>query len=150
MSARESARRCEHGSISPLVIGIAVIGLLVLGVLTDSTRAFLAQRTLVRLADSSALAAASSLDAAAYYEGRSLTWMPIDDGKAGQIARNWVYQAASKNNRLLNLRMTSLVIDGGRVRLTLAAETRMGFVISVFRRQVLSLSATATAASRRS
>lgn len=150
MSAHESGRRCEHGSVSPLIIGIALIGALLLGVLTDSAHAFLMQRTLVRLADSSALVAASSLDEAAYYEGRSLTWMPVDDGKANRIAQNWIRQAASRNHRLLNLRMTSLVIASGRVRLSLAAETRMGFLPSILHRQILALRATASATSRRS
>ncbi len=150
MSTRKSGRRREHGSVSPLIIGIALIGALLLGVLADSAHAFLMQRTLIRLADSSALAAASSLDEAAYYEGRSLTWMPLDDGKANRIARNWIRQATNKNNGLLNLQMTSLVVASGRVHLTLTAETRMGFLRSILHRQTLSLRATASAASRRS
>jgi hypothetical protein len=146
---KQAQERREHGSISPLIIGTLLIGALLLGVIADSSRMFLAHRELTRVADSTALAAASALDVSAYYSRGSSGAMPLDSDKASQVAWNWIAQTRSSNSQLTSLRLVSLTVEGGRVRLTLAGEVPGGILYRIGRSQYVTLSATASALSLR-
>ena len=77
--------RNERGSLSVLVIGLALVTMAVMGVAVDGTRAFLFRRTLQNHADAIALAAAAELDTGAYYSsgGREVR---LDRTGAGRVA----------------------------------------------------------------
>lgn len=139
----------ERGSLSPLIIGALLIGALLLAVVSDSARVFLAHRQLVRLSDSTALAAASALDVGAYYSGRSTAIMPLDRDRAWQIAQAWVAQSPKANTQLLGLQISSLIIDGGEVKVTLLARASETFFHGIGRSHLVTLTASAAALSRR-
>lgn len=58
--------RDEQGQASVLLIGVLMIGLMFVGLAVDGARMFTARRDLQNVADSAALAGASSLDEAQY------------------------------------------------------------------------------------
>ncbi|MGZ4678041.1 MAG: pilus assembly protein TadG-related protein [Acidimicrobiia bacterium] len=58
--------RDERGQASALLVGVLLLGLMVAGLGVDGARMFTARRDLQNVADSAALAGASSLDEAAY------------------------------------------------------------------------------------
>ncbi len=59
-------RRGESGQASALLVGVLLIGLMVAGLAVDGARMFTARRDLQSVADSAALAGASSIDEDAY------------------------------------------------------------------------------------
>lgn len=81
--------RDDRGSVTPLVI--AFVGILagLLGVITDSSAAFLARRSVVAAADGAALYAAGAVDRERLYDG-SLTRLPLDRGLAAGRARTYL------------------------------------------------------------
>jgi len=139
----------ERGSLSPLIIGALLIGALLLAVVADSARVFLAHRELVRLSDSTALAAASALDLSAYYSGRSPGMMPLDSDRAWQIAQAWVGQSPRSTSHLQNLQITSLIVETGRIEVTLSAQVPEAFFYGIGRSRSVTLSASAAAFSKR-
>lgn len=139
----------EQGSISPLIIGALLIGALLLAVVADSSRVFLAHRELVRLSDSTALAAAGALDIGAYYSGYSAGSMPLDRARAWQIAQGWVAQCPLSSSALQGLQITSLVVEGDKVKVTLTARVSEAFSYGLGRPGSISINATATASSAR-
>ena len=114
---RGSGRKSEGGSISPLIIGAVLIGALLLGVIADSARVFLVHRELVRLADSTALAAATALDLTSYYSTGSNGSMPLDRDGAWQIARRWVAQGQSSESQIQNVQISSFAVNNGRINI---------------------------------
>lgn len=68
-SFREQAvkLRGQSGQATVLVIGLSLVTFAAAGIAVDGTRAFLFRRTLQNIADSTAVAAASEIDTAAYY-----------------------------------------------------------------------------------
>jgi uncharacterized membrane protein len=56
----------EAGSVTGLLVGVVLLLAMVVGLAVDGTRLFVARRDLQRLADSAALAGASSIDEARY------------------------------------------------------------------------------------
>lgn len=67
MSARR--RLGERGQVAVMVIGLGFVAAAVVGVAVDGTRAFIHRRSLQNAADAAALAAASEVDARAFYLG---------------------------------------------------------------------------------
>lgn len=59
-------RRAERGQASVLLIGVLMVGLMFVGLAVDGARMFTARRDLQNVADSAALAGASSLDESQY------------------------------------------------------------------------------------
>ncbi len=70
--------RSQRGQASVLLIGILLIGLMFVGLAVDGARMFTARRDLQNVADSAALAGASSLDEGVYRasEGRDVRLDP--------------------------------------------------------------------------
>lgn len=62
----------ERGQASVLLIGVLMIGLMFVGLAVDGARMFTARRDLQNVADSAALAGASSLDEAQYRSNAGL------------------------------------------------------------------------------
>lgn len=148
MKRGETAK--ERGSLSPLIIGALLIGALLLAVIADSARVFLAHRDLVRLSDSTVLAAARALDVGAYYAGRSTGNMPLDRDRAWQIAQAWIRQSPKSNSQLQDLQISSLIIERGQVTVTLTARISEAFFYGIGRSHFVTLSASAAAFSQRS
>jgi len=139
----------ERGSLSPLIIGVLLIGALLLGVIADSGRVFLAHRELIRLTDSAVLAAANALDSESYYLGPSTSYMPLDQNQAHQIAQTWIDQGRRINSQLQNLQIDSLKIENGKISLVLSAEVVEAFFYGLGGSRVVSLRESSSAISRR-
>ena len=60
-------RRGERGSITPLVIGFAIVLVMLVGVVVDASAAFLKRQQLNSLADAAALAATEGLEGEQVY-----------------------------------------------------------------------------------
>lgn len=91
-----STRAGDEGAITLLVIGYAAIALVLLVVGIDTSKVFLAQRTLSAAADSAALAAAQGVDRQAVYAGalRCGARLPLDPHRADALAATSVDDAA--------------------------------------------------------
>jgi uncharacterized membrane protein len=139
----------ERGSISPLIIGALLIGSLLLGVISDSSRLFLAHRELVRFADSTALASAGALDVGAYYARVTSGSMPLDREVAGRIAQTWVTQKRALGSQIQNLRLVALIVESGRVSITISGQVPGGFLYRIGRSEYVTLTASSSAASIR-
>lgn len=139
----------ERGSISPLIIGSLLIGSLLLGVISDSARLFLAHRELVRIADSTALASAGALDVGAYYVRATSGSMPLDRDAAGRIARTWLTQKSATASQIKNLQLVSLIVESGRVSVTISGRVPGGFLYRIGRSEYVTLTASSAAASVR-
>lgn len=139
----------ERGSISPLIIGAVLIGALLLGVIADSARVFLVHRELVRLADSTALAAATALDLNSYYSTGSVGSMPLDRDGAWQIAQRWVAQSRSSTSHVQNVQISSFAVEMGTIQITLAADVPERDFYAIGRSHVVTISASASASSVR-
>jgi uncharacterized membrane protein len=148
-SMKPNRMRNERGSISPLVIGALLIGALLLGVIADSSRLFLAHRELVRLADSTALAAAGALDAGAYYSHGDSGVMPLDRDRAWQIAQSWVSKTYASGSQLTSLQLVSLIVESGRVSITLSGQVPGGFLDHIGRSRYVTFTASSSALSLR-
>lgn len=76
-------RRDERGTITPLIIGFAVVIILGIVLVVDSTAAYLQRQSLDNLADGAALHAADQGAAGlAYSEGVAGQALPVDAGSA--------------------------------------------------------------------
>ena len=146
---RGSGIKSERGSISPLIIGVVLIGALLLGVIADSARVFLVHRELVRLADSTALAAATALDLNSYYSTGSVGSMPLDRDGAWQIAQRWVAQSQSSESQIQNVQISSFAVEAGTINITLSANVPERGFYSIGRSHVVTISGSASASSVR-
>lgn len=71
-------RRGERGSITPLILGFALVLMLLVTVVHATSTVFLTRRALVAAADGMASAAADSLDESGYYARPGATVLPLD------------------------------------------------------------------------
>jgi len=76
--------RPERGQVSVLIIGFAIILILAVGVVVDSSSAYLQRQSLDNLADGAALAAADEVRGDPLYTGGLYDRVPIDPEIAGQ------------------------------------------------------------------
>ena len=146
---RGAGFKFERGSISPLIIGAVLIGALLLGVIADSARVFLVHRELVRLADSTALAAATALDLTSYYSTGSNGSMPLDRDRAWQIAQRWVAQSQSSESQIQNVQISSFAVNNGRINITLSADVPEHDFYAIGSSHVVTIGASASASSVR-
>jgi uncharacterized membrane protein len=81
--------REEDGQVLVLTLFLAVVLLLFVTVVVDTSAAFLGRRALAGDADAAALAAAQSVDLDAYYAGRATADLPlagVSDAVTGYVA----------------------------------------------------------------
>jgi Flp pilus assembly protein TadG len=76
----------ERGQVTVLVIGLAVVAAAVVGVAVDGTRAFIHRRSLQNAADAAALAGASEIDPASFYEAGGQA-LELEAARAERAAR---------------------------------------------------------------
>lgn len=95
MRARAAALRrgCarDDGQLTILVLGFAVILLMLVALVTDASKIFLAQRSLSGAADAAAVAGANAVDESAVYTGQAgdalpLTSRSVRDAVDGYVA----------------------------------------------------------------
>ena len=74
----------ERGQVSVLIVGFAIILILGVGVVVDSSAAYLQRQSLNTLADGAALAGADEVRGQPVYSGGLVDRIPIDPQVAGQ------------------------------------------------------------------
>ncbi len=79
--------RDDRGSVLVLLLGFAVLALVLVGVVADLSKVFLAKRALASTADGAAIAAAQAIDLEALYTGAADPGtLPIDSRSAAAAA----------------------------------------------------------------
>ena len=109
--------------ISP---GLA-ISLLALIVGIDASAAFLQRRSLVALADASALAGAQGIDLDSYYRQGASGATSLDEGSVAARVTGFVAQA----DAIEGLRLERVVTDGRSVTVRLSAPLRLPFLSAI-------------------
>jgi len=85
--------RDEQGQASVLLVGVLLIGLMFAGLAIDGARMFTARRDLQNVADSAALAGASSLDEGAYRKSAGVD-VQLDSAAARQAVNEVLTQSS--------------------------------------------------------
>ncbi len=134
-----ATRRGDDGQLLLLVLGCTLIVALLLTVVVDASRVFLAQRALSGAADAAALAGADAVDEAAFYDhsddvadgggaGEVRELVPLDDAAARQAVDGYV-TAAGLPARFEDLVVSTALGSGGTsVTVTCSARVRLPFV----------------------
>jgi len=112
----------DRGSLSLLTIGLALIALLLIGVVTDASRLWLAKRGLASAADSAALAGTRALDRDRYYASGPGDTLPLSPSGVRAAVRSHL-----KSARLDDVRATAISTDGTTVTVTLATRVELVF-----------------------
>lgn len=87
------SRRAERGSITPLVIGFAIVLVMLVGVVVDASAAFLKRQQLHSLADAAALAATEGIQGEQVYMHGLGEQAMIDPGVARARAAERLHAA---------------------------------------------------------
>jgi hypothetical protein len=120
--------RGDTGSVTPLLLGFVAILVGLLAVITDSSAAFLARRSLVAASDGAALYAAGALDRDRLYD-ESLARLPIDPAQATARAKAYVARTDLRDHyRSVRVSSVTLGADRTSVSVDLAATLRLPFV----------------------
>ena len=116
--------RCndEVGQASVLLIGVLMIGLMFVGLAVDGARMFTARRDLQSVADSAALAGASSLDESEYRTSAGLD-VRLDP----VLARRAVDEVLASSSLPTSVRV-DVAVTGDRVNVRIARPVRPLFL----------------------
>lgn len=90
------SRRNEHGSVTPLVIGFALILATLVGVVVDASSAYLRRQGLDSLADASALAATDGLEGDQVYTHGLGKLARIDPGTAQRYVEDYLARSGAR------------------------------------------------------
>ncbi|NHC45303.1 pilus assembly protein TadG-related protein [Motilibacter aurantiacus] len=117
----------DGGTVTPLVLGFAVVVMTLIAVVTDASTAYLARRSLASAADSAALAAAGGVDRDRLYDG-SLASLPLSPGAVRARADRQLTRTQLRA-RLPDVRVDGVSLDGSRTTVTvrLTATARLPF-----------------------
>jgi uncharacterized membrane protein len=121
-------RREESGQLLILICIYTLVAAFVLAVAVDASSVFLRRRALVAAADGAALAAAQSLDEAAFYRHGSRNSLPLDRAGAAAAVRRYVV-ANRLSNRFTSFRVTSVRLspDGRTIEVSVHCVVRLPF-----------------------
>lgn len=89
--------RRDAGQTTVLTIGYAVVALLLVAVVADLSRVFLAQRALDEAADAAAVAAVQALRAGTYYTGGAAGPLVLDPARARAAAERHLAAAHAED-----------------------------------------------------
>ncbi len=90
------SRRNQHGSVTPLVIGFALILATLVGVVVDASSAYLRRQGLDSLADASALAATDGLEGDQVYTHGLGKLARIDPGMALRYVEDYLARSGAR------------------------------------------------------
>lgn len=124
----DTPRSRDEGQLLLLVLGCTLVVALLLTVVVDASRVFLAQRALSAAADAAALAGADAVDEAAFYRSGAQELVPLS-GTAAREAVDGYVAAAELPSRFQDLDVATSLGDGGTsVTVTCSARVRLPFV----------------------
>ena len=118
----------ERGSTLLLGIGLAVVCLLTVAVVTDTTAAFLQRRSLMAVADSAALAGAQAMDLDAYYRQGARAGTSLDAARVVSAVQRHLGRFAVSEP---DLAVVGIRTDGENVWVRLARPLSLPFLGSV-------------------
>lgn len=126
----------DDGQITLLVLGFVAILLLLLTLVTDASKIFLAQRSLSGAADAAALAGANAVDEGTIYAGRTGTDLPLTDDGVRAAVRDYVVKAGLDDpDRFRDFAVLRAGTDDGvTATVTLHTRVRLPFVRLLSRR----------------
>lgn len=111
-----------------MVLGLGLIAVALVAVMVgvDATSAYLQRRTLVALADASALAGAQAIDTAAYYRDGATSSTSLDPSAV--TSRVSAFLRASATDNPERLRLEGVATDGRVVVVRLSQPLRLPFL----------------------
>ena len=95
MSAPAAGARRDEGRVLVLVVGCVVVLAVLVAVVVDSARLYLARRALDAVTDGAALAGAQAADLDAVYAGRAEVDVPLDPAAARRSVDAYLRAAAA-------------------------------------------------------
>ncbi|GGF57108.1 hypothetical protein GCM10011519_33830 [Marmoricola endophyticus] len=110
MTGRSTRRGDEGGSVTPLIIGFALVLAVLVAVVVDASAAYLRRQSLDHLADSAALAATDGIQGREVYTGGLGAVAEIDEATARRYAAAFV-AASGAERRYPGLRMSVTARD---------------------------------------
>jgi uncharacterized membrane protein len=121
----------DSGQTTVLIIGYAVIAMLLVTVVVNLSKVFLAQRSLDAAADAAAIAGAQAVRVSPYYENGALDQLPL----AESLARQEVYRHlraagmfdAARSCDDFTVQGVSLAATGDAVGVTVSCRVRIPF-----------------------
>lgn len=114
----------DDGSVLVLTIGFAVVVMLFVGVVVDSSKLFLTRRALASLADAAATAAAQQIDLEAVYRGGLSQNLPLSPASAAATAAQSV-QVGARGAGLTDVRLEAVVVIGADVVVTVSGRAML-------------------------
>lgn len=124
-------RRSDDGSVLVLGLGAVVVCLLALVVGVDASAAFLQRRSLVALADASAIAGAQGIDLDAYYREGASASTGLDAPSVAQRVTSFLAAsqgASSGGPAVPGLRLEQVSMDDRTVVVRISAPLRLPFL----------------------
>lgn len=116
----------EAGQTLLLVLGYVVLAALLVTLVTDASRVFLAERALAAAADGAAVAAASGVDEPGVYAGSGAGVLPLSaEGGRARVAR--YVSRAELPARFPGFAVTGVATDGQTATVGLAARVPLPF-----------------------
>jgi uncharacterized membrane protein len=146
MSALAGRHERDRGSVLVLGIGLVAVAAVLLGVVVDASRLFLARQSLASLADAAALHAAHDVDVASVYRHGVGAHLPLDAARVTADVHRYVAGRAARSG-VAGLRVVSVRIVGTTVVVVLARTVPVPLVGSALGRPD-GVTVTATAAAR--
>jgi uncharacterized membrane protein len=136
----------ERGSVLVLGIGLVAVAGVLLAVVVDASRLFLARQSLAAVADAAALHAAHDVDVGALYRHGIGTHLALDQARIGADVRRYVAGRAARS-ATPGVRVVSVRVVGATVVVVLARTVRVPLVGAALGRTD-GVTVTATAAAR--
>lgn len=128
MKARHPILRgSDQGSVLILTIGFAVLLMLFIAVVVDSSKLFLTRRGLASLADGAAVAAAQDVDVATIYRSPSGEALPLLAARARADVDAYVRRTAPETG-LTDVQIVATEVVGTDVRVTLTARSMLPLI----------------------
>lgn len=118
--------RTDEGQVTLLVIGFTVIALLLITVVIDVSKVFLAQREIGAAVDGAAVAAAGAVDEAAVYTGGVGGAVPLDPTVARERVAAYV-TAAGLAEEFDQFSVQSVDVAGAEVTVTVRAVVHLPY-----------------------
>lgn len=117
--------RQERGSVSVFILGVFVLGLMLVGTVTDLAVLQIDRRALQADADGAALAAVQGADLAQIYSAGITTYVPVDPALARQRALTLLH---ARRDVLAGFSVDSVTTDGRTVLVHVSARVRPPFL----------------------
>jgi uncharacterized membrane protein len=117
----------DEGSVLLLTLAFAVVAMLLVVVVADTSALYLTRRSLAGSADGAALAAVQELDREALYVGPPGDALPLDPAQALDAVRRYV-STAQLEDRYTDFRVVGVQTDGESVTVTVQATRELPFL----------------------